>query len=185
MESYQFIYIFILSRGYYLLHNVYLGRQLCEQLSSRGASSTVPLLVRRWTSIQKWYALSNSFDKTMPQPLTKLKYIPLHEVHQLSPRQSDGSTRSCNCMSSGAIAGLVIGTIAGTLLILWLIYTVRTASDAPHAESSIDNRRRRRRRHSSHSHYGGSRRGSHSTYVHKDGRPLHVAEPTKVYYKPE
>ncbi|KAJ5624092.1 hypothetical protein N7510_000401 [Penicillium lagena] len=40
----------------------------------------------------------------------------------LSPRQSTASSTNCpNTLSSGAIAGIVIGTIAGTLLILWLI----------------------------------------------------------------
>lgn len=103
-------------------------------------------------------------------------HLQLHES-RLAIRQSNGSSNSCNCMSGGTIAGIVVGTIAGTLLIIWLVYSTRASSNIPSAESTVD----RRRRQSSHH---GSRRGSHSRYVYKDGRS-YVAEPTKVYYKPE
>jgi len=96
---------------------------------------------------------------------------------RLVTRQSDGSSGSCNCMSGGTIAGIVIGTIAGTLLILWIIYTTRSSSNNPSVESVVDRKRRRSSNH-------GSRRGSNSTYSYRDGR-AYVAKPTKVYYKPE
>ncbi|KAH7336683.1 hypothetical protein BKA65DRAFT_506925 [Rhexocercosporidium sp. MPI-PUGE-AT-0058] len=92
----------------------------------------------------------------------------------LLSRQSSNSSRGCNCMSGGSIAGIVIGTIAGTLLILWLINTTR----APRKEVSSVGRERRSSR-------GGSRRGSHSTYVDRSGHAYKVREPSRVYYKPE
>ncbi|GFF49964.1 hypothetical protein IFM51744_07215 [Aspergillus udagawae] len=41
----------------------------------------------------------------------------------LQARQSSSSSDNCNCpsgISGGGIAGIVIGTIAGTLLLIWL-----------------------------------------------------------------
>ncbi|KAJ5210658.1 hypothetical protein N7491_010466 [Penicillium cf. griseofulvum] len=78
----------------------------------------------------------------------------------LEPRQSSGN----NCPStitSGGIAGIVIGSIAGTLLILWLWRIFRlpgawSGSDTadagyqpPITRSSTSSRGRRKRRHPS------------------------------------
>jgi hypothetical protein len=45
-------------------------------------------------------------------------------------------------MSGGSIAGIVIGSIISTLLILWLIDTVRAESYTPREESSVGRERR-------------------------------------------
>jgi Na+/glutamate symporter len=79
-------------------------------------------------------------------------------------------------MSGGSIAGIVIGSIIGTLLILWLIDTVRAESYTPREESSVGRERRSRRR---------SRRRSHSTYLDRSRQVYRVREPSRVYYKPE
>jgi Na+/glutamate symporter len=76
-------------------------------------------------------------------------------------------------MSGGSIAGIVIGSIIGTLLILWLIDTVRAESYTPREESSVRRGRRSRRRR------------SHSTYLDRSGQVYRVREPSRVYYKPE
>jgi hypothetical protein len=105
--------------------------------------------------------------------LTTLEFIPQHRSSQLVGRASI----SCNCISSGAIAGIVIGSIVGTLLILWLVYTVRASSSTPRAAESSVRRQKRKRR--------SSRRGSHSTYVSRNGHAYRVTEPSRVYVKPE
>jgi hypothetical protein len=79
-------------------------------------------------------------------------------------------------MSGGSIAGIVIGSIIGTLLILWLTYTVKAESYTPREESSVGRERRSRR---------SSRRGSRSTYVDRSGKAYRVREPSRVYHKPE
>src|SRR4051794_3163110 len=92
----------------------------------------------------------------------------------LLARQS-GST-SCNCISGGSIAGIVIGTILGTLLILWLFNSTR-GDKAPvdyRAESEVVGKDRRERTR------GHERRGSHSSYSKRGSR---VREPERVYYK--
>jgi Na+/glutamate symporter len=76
-------------------------------------------------------------------------------------------------MSGSSIAGIVIGSIIGTLLILWLIDTVRAESYTPREESSVRRGRRSRRRR------------SHSTYLDRSGQVYRVREPSRVYYKPE
>lgn len=100
-------------------------------------------------------------------------HLPKSQTIKLLAR-ANGS-ESCNCMSGGSIAGIVIGSILGTLLILWLIYTVRASSSTPRAESSVGRERQRR----------GSRRGSRSTHVDRNGQVYRVREPSRVYYKPE
>ncbi len=66
--------------------------------------------------------------------------------------------------------------IVGTLLILWLIYTIRDGSYTPREESFVKEERRSRR---------SSNRGSRPTYVNKSRQAYRVREPSRVYLKPE
>jgi len=77
-------------------------------------------------------------------------------------------------MSGGSIAGIVIGSIVGTLLILWIWWTARAESPTPRAaESSVGKTRRRRRR--------TSTREGRTAYVQQDGKTYRVREPSRVY----
>ncbi|KAE9380801.1 hypothetical protein N431DRAFT_433047, partial [Stipitochalara longipes BDJ] len=99
--------------------------------------------------------------------------IPLHA------RAAD----NCHCTSSGTIAGIVIGSIAGTLLVLWLIYTIKASLNAPGPRAVSEVTRKPRSHHSHRSSRSRSaRRGSKAIYV--DGNGHRVQPPSKVYYKP-
>jgi hypothetical protein len=100
-------------------------------------------------------------------------------IHARQASSAGTSNSSCSCISSGSIAGIVIGSIAGTLLILWLIWTVRATSEIPRATSSVGGR------HSHHSSKSWSRRGSYMTYVDADKQGYRVQHPKRVYYKPK
>ncbi|KAL3465186.1 hypothetical protein BJX64DRAFT_70455 [Aspergillus heterothallicus] len=65
--------------------------------------------------------------------------ISTDHILNLLPRQSssDGGDTSCSCPSTiggGAIAGIVIGSIAGTLLLIWLWRTCMVTSAINEAE---------------------------------------------------
>lgn len=91
---------------------------------------------------------------------------------RLLTRQDDGSSgggsSSCsgNYLSSGAIAGIVLGTIAGTLLVLWIIRSCFNPGAPPRVERDpmyhepAMRTHHHSRRHSGHS--GHSRRRSYS-----------------------
>ncbi|RQM06392.1 hypothetical protein DH86_00001189, partial [Scytalidium sp. 3C] len=80
----------------------------------------------------------------------------------LARRQSGGSG-SCDCLSGGAIAGIVIGCIVGTLLLVWIFSTM----GRDNSSSWNDDRPRHRRHSNAHSHYASStssRRGRTPRY---------------------
>ncbi|KAL4791358.1 hypothetical protein BDV19DRAFT_370688 [Aspergillus venezuelensis] len=96
----------------------------------------------------------------------------------LTPRQSTNDS-GCDCpstISGGAIAGIVIGSIAGTLLLIWLWRTCMTTSaiheaektgaplytrsDGYSANEATTHHRRRRRRSPIYSEKGYGRRSS-------------------------
>ncbi|KAL4878308.1 hypothetical protein BJY04DRAFT_114015 [Aspergillus karnatakaensis] len=104
-------------------------------------------------------------------PVTTTSFSPfnplsINSTPHLLPRQSttDSDSSSCSCPSSisgGGIAGIVIGSIAGTLLLIWLWRTcmmqsaihdaektgapVMVSNGYPSNETSTHYRRRRRR----------------------------------------
>ncbi|OBT68807.1 hypothetical protein VE03_02100 [Pseudogymnoascus sp. 23342-1-I1] len=93
----------------------------------------------------------------MSTPNLRAQYIPIAnlEVRQASADTAAASPQP-NCMSGGSIAGIVIGCIAGTLLLVWLWSSLRrnTSDDGyKHGAVATSSRpydgRRRRRRHSS------------------------------------
>lgn len=121
------------------------------------------------------------------QSLTQLQApvinLPLHQTRNgnnlLSPRDNPDCP---NTISGGGIAGIVLGTIAGTLLILWLWHLCSLpgasssgGSDYGEANLATSTTRRRRRRHSSPTVY----------YLEKHpsghGGGSSVRRPTKVY----
>ncbi|KAN0120188.1 hypothetical protein V8E51_002396 [Hyaloscypha variabilis] len=103
-------------------------------------------------------------------------YLPLHA------RATDSQT--CHGTSGGTIAGIVIGSIAGTLLVLWMIYTIKASLNAPgpRAVSEVTRKPHSHRSHRS-SRSRSARRGSRTVYVEGGGH--RVQPPSKVYYKPE
>ncbi|EFR01286.1 hypothetical protein MGYG_04291 [Nannizzia gypsea CBS 118893] len=115
--------------------------------------------------------------------------------HQpLQPRQyvAPAPAPACNCLSGGAIAGIVLGSIAAFLFLWWLIRCAFLSTRVSRREPTVAtttyyNRPGRSRSHSgsyySHSH-GGSRSGSRgrrgsASYYGGGGR--YVERPSKVY----
>ncbi|KAI9372119.1 hypothetical protein BJX61DRAFT_543003 [Aspergillus egyptiacus] len=111
----------------------------------------------------------------------------LHNFVKVLPRQSTSDSDSCSCpstISGGGIAGIVIGSIAGTLLLIWLWRTCMTqeaihdaetngtpvaVSGYPSHEATHHHRRRRRR----------SPVGYYSDYAEKPSGS--VRRPRRVY----
>ncbi|RDH15562.1 hypothetical protein M747DRAFT_309893 [Aspergillus niger ATCC 13496] len=83
--------------------------------------------------------------------------LPLHQTRNSNNLLSPRDNPDCpNTISGGGIAGIVLGTIAGTLLILWLWHLCSLpgasssgGSDYGEANLATSTTRRRRRRHSS------------------------------------
>ncbi|KAL5334870.1 hypothetical protein BJX70DRAFT_402171 [Aspergillus crustosus] len=121
----------------------------------------------------------------------------INNIRHLLPRQSttsDNDSSSCSCPSSisgGGIAGIVIGSIAGTLLLIWLWRTcmmqsaihdaektgapVMVSNGYPTNEATTHYRRRRRR---------GSPVYSEKVYSGRSGRSAgggSVRRPKRVY----
>ncbi|OJJ72029.1 hypothetical protein ASPBRDRAFT_43430 [Aspergillus brasiliensis CBS 101740] len=113
-------------------------------------------------------------------PITKLLSLPLHQTNTntFSPRDNPDCP---NTISGGGIAGIVLGTIAGTLLILWLWHLCSLPGSgstwgSDYGESApvtSTTTRRRRRRHSSPTVYYLEKHGG--------GGGGSVRRPTKVY----
>jgi hypothetical protein len=123
-----------------------------------------------------------------------LSQAPIHSV--LLPRQDGGQQQSCSGVDGGGIAGIVIGTIVGTLLIVWIINSTRAKREDEDFLAEREAEKRRRRRRSSRrasSSYGGDRDtystsgggggGGTRTFVGDDGRTYRIREPTRVVYK--
>lgn len=124
---------------------------------------------------------------TTNQSLTQLQApiinLPLHQTRNSNNLLSPRDNPDCpNTISGGGIAGIVLGTIAGTLLILWLWHLCSLpgasssgGSDYGEANLATSTTRRRRRRHSSPTVY----------YLEKHpsghGGGGSVRRPTKVY----
>lgn len=104
----------------------------------------------------------------------------------LLTRQSSTGDNCPSTISSGGIAGIVLGSIAGTLLLIWLWRACRlpgamdggTESDAVYQVPVVSSSRNRRKR----------RRGSAGTYVDYVEKPTstrryrdNVRRPPSVY----
>ncbi|TLS31096.1 hypothetical protein PpBr36_03819 [Pyricularia pennisetigena] len=95
-------------------------------------------------------------------------------------------------LSGGEIAGIVIGSIVGFLLIIWLIRwscgQQRVPDEKPsyyHQEVSPRRHRSRSHHHHHHRHSRSRSRGPDVRVVtsHTSGHPGEPAEPTRVYYE--
>src|SRR3954471_23709152 len=87
------------------------------------------------------------------------QYIPLPVSHILSARQSSTtSTTSCSGVTGGGVAGIVLGTFFGTLLLVYFIDSIRTASQQGNVGYVVEERRGTRRK--GRSSYSGSGRRS-------------------------
>src|SRR2546421_7953777 len=74
-----------------------------------------------------------------------LQYIP-PSAHHLIQRQSNVPVASCSGVSGGGIAGIVLGTFFGTLLLVYFFDTVRTASQQGSRGYVVEERRKTRRK---------------------------------------
>jgi hypothetical protein len=104
------------------------------------------------------------------------QYIPLPASHILSARQSaTTSTASCSGVTNGGVAGIVLGTFFGTLLLVYFIDSIRTASQQGNAGYVVEERRGTRRKSRS-SYSGGGRRSSRA-----EVREVSVRRPSRAY----
>jgi len=108
---------------------------------------------------------------------------PLLHLSHLSARQTTTTTStsqpSCSGVSSGGIAGIVLGTFFGTLLLLYFIQTVRGANKSNNIGYVVEERDRKvSRRGASGRSGGGSGRRRRSTSVRE---VREVRRPSKVY----
>ncbi|PMD15884.1 hypothetical protein NA56DRAFT_649926 [Hyaloscypha hepaticicola] len=96
----------------------------------------------------------------------------------IQPRGTDSGT-----CPSGIIAGAVLGSIAGTLLVLWLIYTLRAGLNPTSNTKNTSEVVNRPRSHHSHrsSRSRSARRSSRTIYVDEKGN--RVPPPPRAYYK--
>ncbi|KAL2208288.1 hypothetical protein CC79DRAFT_820098 [Sarocladium strictum] len=113
---------------------------------------------------------------------------PSDSPYSLVARQSNGgggSGSSCGgiCLSSGELAGIIIGTIAGTLLLLWLIYTCScgifktTKANGNNWQDDIEPKRHRHDRHRhSRSRRSGSRQSRRGSSGLSEPQPVIVTD---------
>lgn len=130
-------------------------------------------------SVQPWHLPERPDDRTTARvsPLT-CSQAPITQL--LMPRASEDG---CNCpstISGGGIAGIVIGSIAGTLLLLWLWRVCQLPGawsgggepDVGYRPPITRSRGRRRRR---------SRGSTYVDYVEKPVSTSRVRRPAEVY----
>jgi hypothetical protein len=101
------------------------------------------------------------------------QYIPLSASHILSARQTaTTSTASCSGVTNGGVAGIVLGTFFGTLLLVYFIDSIRTASQQGNVGYVVEERRGTKRK--SRSNYSGGGRRS-------EVREVSVRRPSRAY----
>jgi len=107
-------------------------------------------------------------------------YIPTALTHpHLLVRQSTTPVQSCSGVSGGGIAGIVLGTFFGTLLLLYFIQTVRGANRSNNIGYVVEERDIKTRR------SGGSRSGGGGSRRRKSRGSVRevreVRRPSRVY----
>lgn len=115
---------------------------------------------------------------------------PLSSSHSLLSRQSDGGDSGSNngtCLGGGEIAGIVIGTIFGTLLVLWLIQSCTgglarpTIAATPYQEEIEPKRHHKHHSRSRHSRRRSSGLSEPPPVILADRSRSRHRQPTYVY----
>ncbi|KAH8166882.1 hypothetical protein CIB48_g1339 [Xylaria polymorpha] len=129
-------------------------------------------------------ALSPEVTRTIPQAITKI--LASRQATTTVVTDDGGGGGSSNSLSGGAIAGIVIGTVAGILLLLWIIrscgimgrpgtwgtaYEPNNEKPPPHSSTYHASTPYARRSHSRHSHR------SHHHHHSRSPRRVEVVEP--------